>query len=763
MGETARDPVCGMEVDVTAPVRSEHRGTAYVFCCPGCKSRFDQDPGRFLEGGRSEEPAPPGASFTCPMHPEVVQEGPGSCPKCGMALEPTVPFAQEGRDEETADMRRRFIVCATLTLPLAVVAMRDLVPGRPLDDLASARAWQWAQLALATPVVLWGGGPFLARFWHSLVTRNLNMFTLIGLGVGVAFVYSLAASLAPEIFPESFRSGGTVQVYFEAAAMIVTLVLLGQWLEGAARQRTGAAIRELLGLAPRTARVVGEDGSEEDLPLEKVRRGDRIRIRPGEKIPVDGVVLEGRSAVDESMITGESLPVDKESGDRVIGATINSGGSITVRAEKLGADSVLSQIVRLVAEAQLSRAPVQSLADKVASIFVPAVVGVALLAFAVWASAGPDPRLAHAVVIAVAVLIIACPCALGLATPMSIRVATGRAATMGVLFRNSEAIEVLRQVDTLVIDKTGTLTEGRARLVHVAAAREGEEERSLRAAASLERGSEHPVAEAIVAGARERGLDLTEATSFETLTGRGVRGVVEDRDVVLGSRQLLADLGVDPGPLEERARERRERGETAIFVAIDGTAVGLLAVADTLKETTPEAISELHREGLRIVVLTGDDEQTARAVAAELDLDEVVAGVSPADKAERVRMLQESGHRVAMAGDGINDAPALAQADVGIAMGTGTDVAMESAGVTLMKGDLRGILRARRLSRATMRNIRQNLWFAFGYNALGVPIAAGALYPFTGLLLSPMIAAAAMSFSSVSVIANALRLRRADV
>jgi Cu+-exporting ATPase len=696
------------------------------------------------------------------MHPQIVRDAPGNCPICGMALEPRTVSLEEEENPELTDMRRRFRVSAALTIPLVAAAMAEMLPGQPLEGALPPRAIPWIGLALATPVVLWGGWPFFVRAWSSVIHRALNMFTLIGLGVAVAYAYSVVATLAPRLFPESFRNEhGEVGTYFEAAAVIVTLVLLGQVLELKARSRTGAAIRALLGLAPKTARRLSESGAEEDVPLDQVRAGDRLRVRPGEKVPVDGVVLEGSSAVDESMVTGESIPVEKNPGDRVIGATVNGTGALVMRAERVGAETLLSQIVRMVAEAQRSRAPIQKLADVVAGYFVPAVVGIAIVTFAVWALVGPTPRMAHALVNAVAVLIIACPCALGLATPMSIMVATGKGATAGVLFKNAEAIEVLRKVDTLVFDKTGTLTEGRPRLVSVSPAPGVDEKVLLRFTASLERGSEHPLAAAIVAGAEERRVPLTRAESFESVTGKGVRGSVEGHSVALGNRALFADLGVDPGDLAKTAESLRGDGQTVMFVAIDGKVAGLVGVADPIKETTPAAIRELHAEGLRLVMVTGDSRTTAEAVARKLGLDEVMAEVLPDQKAATVKKLQTEGRTVAMAGDGINDAPALAQAQVGIAMGTGTDVAMESAGVTLVKGDLGGIVRARRLSRATMGNIKQNLFFAFIYNALGVPIAAGVLYPFFGLLLSPIIAAAAMSFSSVSVVGNALRLHRA--
>jgi Cu+-exporting ATPase len=677
-----------------------------------------------------------------------------------MALEPRTVSLEDQENPELTDMTRRFWVSVALTAPLFLVAMAHLLPDNPLSHLLPARLMGWLELLLATPVVLWGGWPFFVRAWNSIVLRSLNMFTLIGLGVGVAYVYSVVAVLAPGTFPASFRDAdGSVGRYFEAAAVIVTLVLLGQVLELRARSRTGAAIRALLGLAPKTARRIEGDGTEADVALDRVERGDRLRVRPGEKIPVDGVVLEGSSSVDESMVSGEPIPVEKHVGDPVIGATVNGTGSLVMRAEKVGSETLLARIVQMVAEAQRSRAPIQNLADAVAGYFVPAVVLIAAATFVVWALLGPAPRMAHALVNAVAVLIIACPCALGLATPMSIMVATGKGATAGVLFKNAEAIEILRKVDILVVDKTGTLTEGKPRLVTVEPAREQTEVDFLRDAASLERGSEHPLAAAIVKGAEERGARLANAEAFESIAGKGVTGRVEGRRLALGNLALMESLGVDAKSLSSRAEELRRDGQTAMFVSIDGKPAGILAVADPIKESSREAIDSLHRDGVRVAMLTGDSGTTARAVAQKLGIDEVLAEVLPDQKAEKIRELQAQGRIVAMAGDGINDAPALAQAQVGIAMGSGTDVAMESAGVTLVKGDLRGIVRARRLSSATMRNIKQNLFFALVYNALGVPIAAGILYPAFGVLLSPVIAAAAMSFSSVSVIGNALRLR----
>jgi P-type Cu+ transporter len=747
---------------VTDPV-GDPAGTTYV--CPMCPDVREPAPGACPSCGMALEPETPTApttrtEYTCPMHPEVVQHGPGTCPKCGMALEPRTVTAEAAPEPELLDMTRRFWLSAALALPVLVLAMTaDLAPGW-LPAGLSMRAVQWIELVLATPVVFWGGWPLLVRGWRSVRTWNLNMFTLIGLGVTVAWGYSVVALLLPGLFPASMRMAhDTVPVYFEAAAVITTLVLLGQVLELRARGSTNAAIRLLLGLAPNNARLVRDDGTEVDVALDQVQPGDRLRVRPGEKVPVDGVVVGGSSNVDESMVTGEPIPVAKAEGDRLIGATLNGTGGLVMRAERVGADTLLAQIVRMVSEAQRSRAPIQRLADVVAAWFVPAVVLVAAVAFVVWWVWGPEPRLAHAVVNAVAVLIIACPCALGLATPMSIMVGTGKGASMGVLIKHAEALEVLEQVDTLVVDKTGTLTRGRPALTTVQAVPGVDEDALLRLAASLERASEHPLAAAVVAGAEARGLRLADAEGFASVTGGGVCGRVEGRRVLLGTGGLLHSHGIDTAGLEAGAEARRAQGESIVFVAVDDACAGLIGVADPIKDGTPEAIRGLHDQGLAVVMLTGDSRTTAVAVASQLGIDQVEAELLPARKAEVVARLQAEGHRVAMAGDGINDAPALARADVGIAMGTGTDVAMESAGVTLVKGDLRGILRARRLSRAVMRNIRQNLFFAFIYNALGVPVAAGALYPVFGLLLSPMIAAAAMSFSSVSVIGNALRLR----
>jgi len=702
--------------------------------------------------------------WTCPMHPEIVRDAPGNCPICGMALEPRTSTAEEERSPELEDMTRRFWAAVVFTVPLVLIAMGDLVPGAPVSRLLSLSLRVWIELFLATPVCLWAAWPFYVRAVQSIRNRSLNMFTLIGLGVSVAYIYSLIAALLPGTFPAGFRDAeGGVAVYFEAAGVIVTLILLGQVLELRARSQTSAAVKKLLGMAAKSARRVREDGGEEDVPLEAVQVGDRLRVRPGEKVPVDGLVLDGSSSIDESMVSGEPIPVQKNVGDRVVGATINGTGALVMRAEKVGADTLLSRIVKMVAEAQRSRAPIQKLADVVSGYFVPIVILVAGVTFAVWAIVGPEPRLAHALINAVAVLIIACPCALGLATPMSIMVATGRGATMGVLFRNAEAIETLRKVDTLVVDKTGTLTEGKPRLVAVVAGEGFTESEVLRLAASLERASEHPLAAAIVAGAKERSVAPAEVAEFGSVTGKGVQGQVDGRRVSLGNRPLMDDLRVALGDHPATADGMRGEGQTVMFLAVDGRLAGFIGVADPVKDSTPEAIQALHREKIRVVMLTGDSRVTAEAVARRLGIDEVIAEVLPDQKVDAVRRLQEQGRFVAMAGDGINDAPALALAQVGIAMGTGTDVAMESASVTLVKGDLRGIVRARSLSRQTMVNIKQNLFFAFVYNALGVPIASGLLYPFFGLLLSPVIAAAAMSFSSVSVITNALRLRRVRV
>ncbi|MCB9589197.1 MAG: copper-translocating P-type ATPase [Polyangiaceae bacterium] len=707
---------------------------------------------------------PHGTIWTCPMHPEVRSNAPGSCPKCGMALEPIQGEQETEANPELRDMSRRFWFAAALAAPLLLIVMGDMLPGQPVSSLLPGRTRQFIELALATPVCLWSAWPFYVRAVYSVRRLSLNMFTLIGLGVSVAYVYSVVATLLPGLFPESFRShGGQVAVYFEAAGVIVTLILLGQVLELRARSRTGAAIKKLLGMAAKSARRINEDGSEEDVGLERVEPGDKLRVRPGEKVPVDGRVLEGKSTVDEAMVTGEPIPVEKSPGDQVIGATVNGTGVLIIRAEKVGADTLLSRIVSMVSEAQRSRAPIQKLADVVASFFVPAVILIAILTFVIWSLWGPEPPMAYALINAVAVLIIACPCALGLATPMSIMVATGKGAGLGVLFKNAEAIELLRKVDTLVVDKTGTLTEGRPELTTLVAVGDLTDNQLLSVVAALEKGSEHPLAAALVRGAERRGLTIPAAEDFASVTGKGVSGTVQGATVALGNRAMMRSLDVDVAAYEARAEELRAEGQTVMFVSIGSQLAGLVGVADPIKSSTPAAIRALHAEGLKVVMLTGDSETTARAVASKLGIDEVIAGVLPDEKAAKVRSLQADGHVVAMAGDGINDAPALAQAQVGIAMGTGTDVAMESAGVTLVKGDLGGIVRARKLSKKTMANIRQNLIFAFGYNSAGIPVAAGLLYPFFGLLLSPMIAAAAMSLSSVSVIGNALRLRRAEV
>jgi Cu+-exporting ATPase len=762
--KTAIDPVCGMRVDpATAKHRSEHAGAAYFFCNPLCKEKFDADPAKYLRPAAAAAPAaaPAGTIWTCPMHPEIRRDHPGSCPKCGMALEPLLPTLDAEDGGELAHLARRFWICVALTLPVFAVAMGPHLFGvhlpAPWDTFAA-----WVEALLGSVVVLWGGASFFARGWRSLRPWSPNMYTLVALGTGVAWTYSVIAFAAPGLFPPAFRGvDGRVAVYFEAAAVIVTLVLLGDFLELRARRRTGAALKALLGLAPKTAHRVGADGGEADVPLAEVRVGDTLRVRPGEKIPVDGVMLEGASSVDESMLTGEPLPVDKRAGDRVTGATVNQTGTLLLRADKVGADTLLAQIVNLVAQAQRSKAPLQRVADRVAAWFVPVVVAVAVLAFVAWAGFGPDPRYANALIAAVAVLIIACPCALGLATPISIMVATGRGAQAGVLFRDAAAIEALRDVDTLVVDKTGTLTEGRPALREVIAFGAFDRAGALALAAALEHSSEHPLARAIVSAAEQEKLTVAEARDFAALTGRGVRAHVSDRDAALGNLALMDELGIAvDAAARARAEDLRGEGATVMFLAADGALAALVAVADRIKPTTPEAIRRLHAIGLRIVMLTGDHATTAQAVAKTLGIDAVHAEVSPADKAAVIVALRAEGRRVAMAGDGINDAPALAAADVGIAMGSGTDIAMESAQVTLVKGELTAILRARALSRATVRNIRQNLFFAFIYNSIGIPVAAGVLYPFFGVLLSPALAAAAMSLSSVSVVSNALRLRR---
>ncbi len=820
-----KDPVCGMDVDpAAAKYKFEHRGKTYYFCSARCLEKFRTDPEQYLAArsgtgsgmpvasvaptpaksaphvetrpaaspvagnyvcpmcpevreskpgacpscGMALEPEMPVAAsrveYTCPMHPEIVRPAPGTCPICGMALEPRAITATEEENPELRNMSRRFWISLALTGPLLAIAMADMLPGMPVQHALPTGWLPWIELLLATPVVLWGGWPFFQRGWASVVNRHSNMFTLIAMGTGVAYLYSVVATLFPQIFPASFRGmSGMPDVYFEAAVAITTLVLLGQVLELRARSRTGAAIRELLDLSPKTARVLHPEGREEDIPLERVKPGDRLRVRPGEKIPVDGVVLEGHSAVDESMITGESIPVEKAPGSRVIGATVNATGSFLMRAEHVGSETLLAQIVRLVSQAQRSRAPIQRVADRVAAWFVPAVIAIALVTFILWSVFGPEPRLAHALVNAVAVLIIACPCALGLATPVAIMVGTGRGAKAGVLIRNAEVLEILQKVDTLVVDKTGTLTEGKPSMESVIAVSGEDESELVRLVASLERGSEHPLGSAIVAAALENGFKLSDARDFQSFPGRGVKGQVDDRTVVAGNEELFRSLGLPADVLSQPADELRRNGQTVIFAAVDGRPAAVIGIADPVKPSTPQALHDLKAEGLRIVMLTGDSRAIAEAVARQLGISQFEAGVLPDKKSEVVRRLQREGRIVAMAGDGVNDAPALTQAHVGIAMGTGTDVAMESGGVTLVKGDLSGIVRARKLSQATMRNIRQNLFFAFIYNSLGVPIAAGVLYPFLGILLSPILAAAAMSFSSVSVISNSLRLRKVQL
>ena len=765
---TTKDAVCGMDVvpGTAAGGSAEYAGSTYWFCSESCRTKFVADPTRYVKIAPAAAPkaAADDRMYTCPMHPQIRQKGPGSCPICGMALEPLTVTGEEGPDPELVDMTRRFWVGLVLTLPLLVFVMGDMLPGEPLRHLIPPRLSAWLQVVLATPVVLWAGWPFFVRGWASIVNRSLNMFTLIALGTGTAYVYSVAGTVAPGIFPESFRThGGEVGLYFEAAAVITVLVLLGQVLELRARSQTSSAIKALMNLAPPTARRIRPDGTDEDVPLAAVAVGERLRVRPGERIPVDGVVVEGASAVDEAMITGEPIPVEKVAGGKVIGGTVNGTGGFIMRAERVGSETLLARIVQMVSEAQRSRAPIQRLADQVSAWFVPAVVVVAILTFIGWALWGPEPRLAYGLVNALAVLIIACPCALGLATPMSIMVATGRGAMAGVLVKNAEALELMEKVDTLIVDKTGTLTEGKPRLTVVNALPGSEQREVLRLAASLERGSEHPLAAAIVAGATERSVSLTNAEEFRSVTGKGVVGRIEGHSVALGNAPLMQDVGAGIDVLTAQADTLRADGSTVMFLALDSRAVGLVAVADPIKASTPEALKALKESGLRIVMVTGDNRRTAEAVARKLGVEDVEAEVLPENKKAIVESLQKQGRRVAMAGDGVNDAPALAQADVGIAMGTGTDVAIESADVTLVKGDLRGTVRARHLSHATMRNIRENLFFAFIYNALGVPVAAGVLYPVAGLLLSPIIASAAMTFSSVSVIANALRLRRVNL
>ena len=815
------DPICGMTVEPERAAGSHaFNGQTYYFCSQHCLTEFKKDPEKFLKSasagqtaqphghshkhtssqagptetkepslyvcpmdaevrasqpgacpkcGMALEPAAPAVplvkiEYVCPMHPEIVRDDPGACPICGMALEPRTVTLDDAPSPELVDMTRRFWISAALSLPLFILAMSDMLPDQPLQHFLSTRFLMWIQFVLATPVVLWCGWPFFERGWLSIVNRNFNMFTLIAIGVGAAYAYSVVATMFPGIFPESFYGhSGSVAVYFEAAAIITTLVLLGQVLELRARSQTSSAIKALLGLSPKVARLIRDDGREEDVPLDRVKVGDRVRVRPGEKVPVDGIVLDGMTSIDESMVTGEAIPVEKQKGSKVTGGTVNATGSVVIEAQRVGSETLLAQIVRMVSEAQRTRAPIQRLADTVSAYFVFAVLVVAVITAAVWALLGPQPRMAFAIVNAVSVLIIACPCALGLATPMSIMVGVGRGATEGVLIKNAEALEVLEKVDTLVVDKTGTLTQGKPQVSEVVTLPGGDRKEILRLAASIERASEHPLAAAIVEAAEKEGVRLTTTEDFRSLTGKGVLGTVDGRSIALGNLALLQELPIDPAALLGRAEELRREGHTVMFVAVDRYVAGLVAVSDPIKPSTREAIEILHREGIRIVMLTGDSRTTAEAVARRLGINRVEAEVLPDQKVQVIKRLQSERRIVAMAGDGVNDAPALAQAHVGIAMGTGTDVAIESAHITLVKGDLRGIAKARRLSRATMRNIRQNLFFAFAYNVLGVPIAAGALYPFFGILLSPIIASAAMTFSSVSVIANALRLRRVNL
>lgn len=763
-GATSTDPVCGMsDTPESAAGSASHVGNTYFFCSASCLRKFQANPDQYL--APVPQPAAPSAAtgesiYTCPMHPDVVSNQPGNCPKCGMALEPRVATAEEGPSDEYLDMRRRFWIGAALSLPVVMIAMSEMLPNKPLHFIGMSLL-NWVQLALATPVVLWCGWPFFERGWASIVHTSPNMFTLIALGVGAAYLYSLAATVAPRLFPDGFRStAGAVEAYFDTAAVVTVLILLGQVLELRARTQTSGAIRRLLGLAPKTARVVRADGREEDIPLGHIHVGDLLRVRPGEKVPIDGTVTEGSSSVDESMISGEPIPVEKEPGAKVVGGTINGTGGLLIRADRVGSDTLLAQIVRMVTEAQRSRAPIERLVNVISRYFVPAVVVVSAMTFVVWALWGTPPRLAHALVNAVAVLIIACPCALGLATPLAIMVGTGKGAESGVLIRNAEALETLQKADTLVVDKTGTLTEGKPRLAEVEPASAFTADEILRLAASLERGSEHPLAAAIVKGAEERKLLLSDAQDFQSVTGKGVAGKVDGRRVLLGNARLLGDARIATDALQSRMEELRHEGQTVMMIAVDDRLAGIVSVADPIRSSTPEAVRLLHDDGLRIIMLTGDSRTTAEAVARRLGIDEVTAEVLPQRKNEIVKQLQDQGHVVAMAGDGINDAPALAQAQIGIAMGTGTDVAMESAGVTLVHGDLRGIARARRLSRSTMRNIRQNLFLAFVYNGLSVPVAAGLLYPFFGILITPIWASVAMTLSSLSVVGNALRLRQ---
>lgn len=765
--QTHRDPVCGMMVEEGKEAGTlSHQGHDYYFCSKGCLKKFEDDPQTYLDDhglplkGKRDPEGPKDAIYTCPMHPEVEQIGPGSCPKCGMALEPKEVSLEEEDTSDLKDMTRRFWIGAILTLPVFLVVMVEHIPGMPQYDLLQSPWRYWAELILTTPVILWCGWPILKLGVASVRSLNPNMFTLIMIGTSIAYLYSIVATLVPELFPDTFHNEhGRVATYFEAAAVIMTLVLLGQVMELRARSQTSSALKGLLQLAPKTARRVREDGDEDDIEVSQVEAGMILRVRPGEKIPVDGSITEGRSTIDESMVTGEPMPVEKSNDDKVTGGTVNQKGSFLMKAERVGRDTLLAQIVRMVSEAQRTRAPIQRVADQVAAWFVPAVLLIAVITFVVWAIFGPAPAFAFALINAVAVLIIACPCALGLATPMSIMVGTGRGAQAGVLVKNAEALETMEKVTTVVVDKTGTLTEGKPKVTAIEAEGIAEDE-LLRLVASLERASEHPLGAAIVAAAEEKGLNLADAQDFDSITGKGIVGMVDGRRVLAGNQRLMEQYQIDLGRLADQAEDRRGDGETVLFVAVDGKAGGIVAIADPIKESTPEAIKALHDQGLKVVMLTGDSEATARAVAKKLGIDEVKADVLPEEKNAAIKELQERGESVAMAGDGINDAPALAQAHVGIAMGTGTDVAMESAGITLVRGDLRGIVAAIALSRATMKNIRQNLFFAFAYNTLGVPIAAGVLYPFFGLLLSPMIAAAAMTFSSISVIGNALRLRR---
>jgi len=756
---SARDPVCGMTVDpATSRHRFDYRGETFHFCSAGCRAKFAVDPQKYLNTSKPNAAVPEGTIYTCPMHPQIRQTGPGNCPICGMALEPEVATLDAPPNPELVDMTRRFWIGLVLSVPPVVLEMGSHLAGGHgfIDQTLS----NWIQLVFATPVVLWAGWPFFVRGWQSLVTRNLNMFTLIAMGTGVAYVYSLIGTVAPDIFPATFRGhDGAVAVYFEAAAVITILVLLGQVLELRARAATSGAIKALLELAPKTARVVDDNGADHEVPIDSLKVGDKLRVRPGEKVPVDGVILEGRSTLDESLVTGESMPVTKEAGAKVIAGTLNQSGSFVMRADKVGRDTLLSQIVKMVADAQRSRAPIQRLADQVAGWFVPAVIAIAVIAFAAWAVFGPEPRMAYGMVAAVSVLIIACPCALGLATPMSIMVGVGRGAQAGVLIKNAEALERMEKVDTLVVDKTGTLTEGKPKVVAIVAAAGFQESEILRLAASVERASEHPLADAIVRAAKERDLDLSKVEEFDSPTGKGATGKVDGKNILLGNSNFLTSLGIETQSLKEQAERLREDGATVINIAVDGRLAGLFAIADPIKPSTPDALKALAAEGIKVIMLTGDNRTTANAVARKLGITDVEAEVLPDQKIAVVVKLQKAARIVAMAGDGVNDAPALAAADVGIAMGTGTDVAMESAGVTLLKGDLNGIVRARRLSQATMRNIRQNLFFAFVYNAAGIPLAAGILYPHFGVLLSPIIAAAAMALSSVSVVGNALRLR----